>query len=254
MAILALICSMICVIPGLGLIAIILGISAAIGISNSRGRVGGLGLAITGIVLGLIFSMAWVGIGVISLKVSKGFETALIAPLNQGMTALEAGDYAGVRGILTPEANAAISDERLREFRDSYQGELGAYKSMPQGIVDYVTAFSQIAPLMQQHQAGQPRQNTMPSPASFDKGAALVMFVMDQNSMRPQKTPSGTTFGGFIRDIEIWTPSGTHLQLMPAPAPAIPAPKPVETQKSGEAPPAAPEAPKTPPEEKKSGG
>src|SRR5690349_14731093 len=72
LAILALICALICIIPGMGLLAAILGISAAIGISGSRGRVGGMGLAIAGIVLGLLFSMIWVGI-VLGSRQALGF-------------------------------------------------------------------------------------------------------------------------------------------------------------------------------------
>ncbi len=62
MAILSLVCGLVCVVPGIGVLATIFGITSLVGINRSRGRVGGTGLAITGIVLGLLFSMIWIGI------------------------------------------------------------------------------------------------------------------------------------------------------------------------------------------------
>ena len=61
LAVLSLILSLACCIPGLGLLGAGLGVGALIGISGSRGRVGGKGLAVAGIIVGILVSVAWVG-------------------------------------------------------------------------------------------------------------------------------------------------------------------------------------------------
>ena len=61
MAILSLVCSLICCIPGLGILGSLLGVFALIGIGGSRGRVGGKGLAISGIIIGILMTVIWIG-------------------------------------------------------------------------------------------------------------------------------------------------------------------------------------------------
>lgn len=57
MALFSLIFSLICFVPGAGLVGALLGIGGLVSIGKSRGRLTGKGLAITGLVLGLILSV-----------------------------------------------------------------------------------------------------------------------------------------------------------------------------------------------------
>src|SRR5262245_43405191 len=94
LAIISLILSLICIIPGFGLLGAIFGLAGLIGIMQSRGRVGGTGLAVAGMILGLLFSAVWIGVGLGMVKAGKFFQGQLMGPLNGAMTAIEAGDHA----------------------------------------------------------------------------------------------------------------------------------------------------------------
>ncbi len=90
LAILSLVCSLICLIPGTGVLAAIFGISALVGIRGSRGRVGGTGLAIAGLIVGLLFTMVWIGIVVGMNALMQEFTGKLVAPMNQAIISMDA--------------------------------------------------------------------------------------------------------------------------------------------------------------------
>lgn len=244
MAILSLICALICIIPGMGLLATILGISAAVGISGSRGRVGGMGLAIAGIVLGLLFSMLWVG-GFLGMRqVMSMFQSSLMAPLSQVMTAIDNGDTKNARAMFSPAANAAITDEQIKAFRDAYQAELGSFKGIPQGFMEFIMGYKDLGQVLQVYQG---RPGFIPTPGTFDKGPAAVVLVLDQSgSGKPPTTPQGS-FTIPILNILIIAPGGKTIELIPSgvpmivpPAKKIPPSTPVTPPPTPESPPPAP--------------
>ncbi|MCC6970917.1 MAG: DUF4190 domain-containing protein [Phycisphaerales bacterium] len=210
LAILSLVCSLICLIPGTGVLAAIFGISALIGIKGSRGRVGGTGLAIAGLIVGLLFTMIWVGLAIGATKMMQGFTSQFTGPMNQSIVALDTGDASRVRGMLTPEANAAITDQHINDFRAAYQAELGSFKGVPTDMIEFFSAYGTVAPMMQNLQG---RQNLMPVPGNFDKGAALLVLVMD-NTRQPTQGPDGN-INFPISNIVIYTASGKKFSIAP---------------------------------------
>lgn len=185
LAIISLILSLICIIPGAGVLAAIFGLAGIIGISQSRGRVGGMGLAIAGLALGLLFSALWIGAVVGASRFLRMVERAGIAPVAATMTAIDAGDPAAARAIFTPVLGSNVTDERLAAFREAYRAEVGAFKSIPQGLLDLIQAGQQAAPGFQAFGQAQ-MQNVIPFPAEFDKGWTVLMVEIPQQMKNGQ--------------------------------------------------------------------
>ena len=59
MAVLSLVCGIICCIPGLGIAAMIFGAAAMVAIGKSGGRLGGKMIAVIGMALGLLATIVW---------------------------------------------------------------------------------------------------------------------------------------------------------------------------------------------------
>lgn len=222
LAIISLILSLICIIPGAGLLGAIFGLAGIIGISQSRGRVGGMGLAIAGLALGLLFTAVWVGFGVGASKFFGMFRQAALAPITATMTAIEAGDRAGSRAALAPEIVSAVTDERLDAFRDAYRAELGSFIMMPQNVMEIWLGYRSAAPVLKG--AGN-FQNMIPFPAQFDKGWTIVAV-----EIRPDRgpAPSGQQDRLNILNIYVLTLDGrTRIALLEGgtpPPPPVPEP------------------------------
>src|SRR5690554_4311904 len=63
-AVLALISSLVCCIPGLGVLGVLLGLVGILSISRSNGRLTGMPAAIAGMALGVLVTVAWVALAV----------------------------------------------------------------------------------------------------------------------------------------------------------------------------------------------
>ncbi len=224
LAILALICAVICIIPGTGLLAVIFGISALVGINSSRGRVGGTGLAVSGLVLGLIVTMIWGALTFGGLQFLSYFSGPMMQPARQSLTAIDAGDFKNARTGFTPQAGAAVTDEQFQKFRTAYQAELGSFQNIPQGW-DLIAAYSQLKPILQQAQnqiQSQGNQQIIPVPAAFDKGIAVLLLHVNQQAAakaRPagKKPQIGDVFP--VENLVIVTPAGSVIELMPQSSP-----------------------------------
>jgi len=248
LAILALICAVICIIPGTGLLAIIFGISALVGINSSRGRVGGTGLAVSGLVLGLIVTMIWGAIAFGAVQFLNLFSGPMMQPARQSLTAIDAGDFKNARAALTVKSSAAVTDEQIQKFRSAYQSELGSFKDIPQNM-DLFGAYGQLGPIMQKAQA-QGINNAVPVPASFDKGTAVLLLVLDQQAMAQQRSSGKPPSMGDVFQVEnliLMTPSGSVIELLPqttpvlnqggtSKPPALPEPDGKDEEKDGDAP------------------
>jgi len=218
LAILSLVCSLICLIPGTGVLAAVFGISALIGIRGSRGRVGGTGLAIAGLIVGLLFTMVWIGIVVGANALMQEVAGKVVAPVNQAIIAMDAGDSSKLRETLTPDVNKAVTDQQIADFRSAYQAELGSCKGMPTQVWDFFSAYM---PLKAQMQPLQGRNDMIPLPVNFDKGPALVVLWIN--------APGGTVHVGPkgeeklpIKNVTIYTTTGKEFSLLPLESTLVP--------------------------------
>lgn len=218
LAILSLVCSLICLIPGTGVLAAIFGISALIGIKGSRGRVGGTGLAIAGLIVGLLFTMIWVGIAIGANKIMQEV-TGQVTQMNQALVAMDSGDNSKLRAVLVPEVGQTVTDQQISDFRSAYQAELGSFNGVPNGIVEFFSAYgpvqAQLAPL-------QGRNDMVPLPVNFDKGPSLVVLWI-QPGKGTHKLPDGSEVLPF-RNITVYTTSGKEFSLLPLESTLVPKP------------------------------
>lgn len=170
MAILSLVLGIVCV-PFFGVVAAVLGIAALFGISSSGGRVGGRGLAIAGIILGLLASMIWVGVYVGASKMSQFVNQAMVGPIDATMKAIEAGDFATAKANFVSPTLENIKDSDFEAFRAAYRAELGEYQSAPTGFLQFASEIGQMGQAMNQFQGG---SQMMPMPLTFSKDKALA--------------------------------------------------------------------------------
>ena len=122
LAITALIMGILSCIPGVGLLAILFG---ALGIGKAKDpRVGGKGLAIVGIVLGLLSIVAYAGVGYFGYW-GFGKLKAMAEPGAEFFKAVDAGDFTKAKQYATGN----ISDVDLAKARETMK-TMGEYKDM----------------------------------------------------------------------------------------------------------------------------
>jgi hypothetical protein len=228
LAILSLVFALICFIPGSGALAVIFGGAAVLFISTSNGRLRGMGLAITGIVLGLLFSLLWVFMVVGAAQAANTFSCQFVKPADTVMAAIQKGDYKTARTAFTPTADKVITDEMMADFAKRYQAEMGGYKNAPQTLWELIAAYGAVGNTMNGKQGN---QATLPVPGHFEKGTAIVLLYLDPAGM-PQSGSSGgnNAFQFPVANIGVMTPGGKEVWLVDqkdtdkllAPAPSIP--------------------------------
>jgi len=205
LAVASLVCSLICCLPAVPTIGMMLGAGAIVGITKSNGRVGGRGLAIAGVVVGLIMTVmqlfAFFGIVQFGKLIRSGFG----GPFESFAVAVEMRDFNTARAQLEPGLAQGLSDEELEAFRDTVVNTLGAYRSQPDSLLDWTMALSAQAQNMQRLQA---RGEGMPLTPTFDSGTVLAYMFFDSNLI----SPTGSVQGA-ITNIAIAMPDGTTLWL-----------------------------------------
>lgn len=219
LAILALICSLAICIPGLGVIGAVLGVAALVGIGASGGRVGGRGLAIGGIVVGVLISIAWVA-AAIGINQFGG----MISRFGNVVEYSIADDVPQARSTLTQAVSDEMSDDEIIAFGDTLEAEWGPYVGKPDDLIGYISAFSEFASnnsggsqpaLTSAQNAYGQSQAIIPVPLEFDNGTVLVAVIADQTSQQGSGLPS-------VRNAVAALPDGSVLWLLdPSRAPGL---------------------------------
>jgi hypothetical protein len=205
MAILSLVLSLICFIPGFGLIGAILGVTALLVIGGSQGRLSGRGLAVGGIIMGLLFTMIWGGIGIGAMRLGNYFNTGALQPVSVTIKAIDDGDYATAKAQFASPTKEALTDAEIEAFRTAYKAELGGYKASPTGLWDFMAQMGAAGQMMNRFQGS---QNLIPIPLTFEKGLGVLAVQVSQNGGGPGAINS-LPFTNF----ELITPSGKSIIL-----------------------------------------
>lgn len=157
--------------------AILLGVFGLVGISRSKGRVGGTGFGIAGILIGLLTLALWIGLifggGGAFNKLMGEFSKST----EQMFLDLQADNFDAARGSLISPAGDA-TDAELIAFREGYRNGLGDFVSKTDGIGDLFSGYMAVGELIQPYQ-GIP--GYVPLPMIFDSGYGLVIYVIDPN-------------------------------------------------------------------------
>src|SRR5262245_35170588 len=123
LAVASLIFGLLCCIPGSGLLGVILGGAGLIRIGQAEGRLSGRGLAMIGIVLGMLSTVLYAGV------VLGGLATMnRLTVYARVVESAQKGDAASVRAMLSPATAGALSDDAITEFGSRVTQEWGAYR------------------------------------------------------------------------------------------------------------------------------
>jgi hypothetical protein len=227
LAVSSLIFGLLCCLPGAGLIGVVLGGAGLIRISQSEGRLGGRALAFVGLALGLFGTALW-----LSIAVGGMYGLTRLAEYGTVIKDFQKPDLTAARGMLSPTASSALSDESAAAFKSALDAELGAYQRLPKGLAEWFTDYGRVGDAI--NRAGTSTQTgpkiQIPLPGHFDKGVALIMIYADG-------TATGSTGAAAVTNIAIHAPSGKIIWLIP-PEGGNGAKPPVETP----APPPTPDA------------
>ncbi|MBL8764692.1 MAG: hypothetical protein JNM07_10535 [Phycisphaerae bacterium] len=234
LAIFSLVLALICFLPGPGVLAAILGSASLFAITSAKGRLGGKGLAATGIVVGLLATVLWVGLAIGAVQFWRMTQKQFLAPANEIILAIESSNPDVVAKNFSPDMQPQVASY-IGAFRDSYKDELGKFQGIPQEFWDVIQSTGRAFSAPQQngrHASQEQMQNTVPFPGKFEKGTALVLIELDVT-----RGPSNTGRGfPYFRNIGIMTPTGKFTWLFPRVGHTPPPPNPTPT-------PAAPDAP-----------
>ena len=113
LALLSMVSSLICCIPGLSILGTFMGIGALISIGGSGGRVGGRGMAWTGVIVGILVSMLWLGVALGGASMWSSVK-GMLQQIGEKFVAIESGDYDTARQVLTTEAAPELK-QRARQ-------------------------------------------------------------------------------------------------------------------------------------------
>lgn len=177
----------------LGFIGLVLGVIGLM--RTSAVSVHGRGMAITGIILGLIGMVIGTGL-VIGITQGVGM---FVKPAEQSIVALGAGDTQAFRATLTPSLDQSVSDEQITAFRQSLQADYGSLVKAPTSVWDYFSMAAAGGPNMQAAQG----QGWIPVPAEFDSGTAVFLF----------QPPTGGSAGLLFDDVGYVRSDGTIVWL-----------------------------------------
>jgi hypothetical protein len=230
-AILSLVCSLICCIPGLGAVAAVLGGVALLRISGSNGRRSGVGLAIAGIVIGLLVTMGW---GFFAIGAMSVYEKAgkFFMPMIQTVAS---DDPAKMRAAVSPALAATATDADWKRFRDAIKGELGDVSTKNVNLIQIFKGYGEVGQLMQNKGNN---DNAIPLPLVGDKGKGVLLVHLPRNTTVRTPGANGPGSAGdevlsMCVNFSVILPSGKEEWLVPkdqmpgsprANPPALPAP------------------------------
>ncbi|MBL9031222.1 MAG: hypothetical protein JNM80_05895 [Phycisphaerae bacterium] len=219
LAVSSIVFSLLCCIPGFGLIGAILGGAGIVRISGSRGRLSGRTLAFFGLVLGLLGTVLWLALAIGAQRAGNAYMREVVQPALAATRAVEAKDFSPVRQLLDPKVAETLTDQDIAAFRDALLAEAGAIKGMPSKL-----NFEQIF--------NQPKGRTTPSgnavialplPVEFDKSQGMIILETKRPEAFWEVITSGGTLKGALQNFGVAI-KGKEFWLVPQPAPSSPAP------------------------------
>lgn len=230
LAIVALVLSLTICLSPLGLI---FGIIAMILIGSSGGRTKGKGLAIAAVLIGLVASVAVVGVIGGGVKMAMGQRSQVQEPVYAALRQLEAGDTTAFRALLAPALASNITDAEILAFRDAYVAECGAFQGEPRDFKSgfAIAGVASNQTLLQKVQTSTGKQ-PMPIGAVFSNGGGGIILVSDTIAGQTDFLFKSPTLKGTMVNIALALPNTSGVVLTdfigqnappanpPAPAPA----------------------------------
>lgn len=204
LAVLSLVFAILCLTAPLG---VVLGVGALASIQLSRGRKYGRGLAIAGIVIGLLFSSVLVGVLVGAASLTQSYARNVFKPGETLVRAIEARDWKSVRAVLEPGADGRLSDAQLESFADAVSARMGTFSGLDLSNWKWGTTGHTGG-------GGFDLKNAvpLPMPGNFANGSAVVMFLVDGREWS-EVVLSGRTMEKRVLNVVIMPDHGQPLLL-----------------------------------------
>ena len=193
LAVASLVCGLLCCIPGSGLIGTVLGAVGLVRIGQSEGRLAGRGMALVGIVLGLLGTLFYIGGTLGVMGVLNGLN--VYGDVARG---LDKGDHSAVRAMLSPSTAGSLTDEQIGAFAQRVRDEWGAFTGLPKGLPEWITAYGRIGEVANQARKSGPARLAMP--LNYERGTAAGVFVLDRDSTGPGGTATASNLAVSARD------------------------------------------------------
>ncbi len=206
-------------------------------IGKSEGRLSGKPLAITGLVLGLLFSGVWIAL---TLGASATWTTVRQSVM-PALTAFENADLSKVRPLMMSDVAGAVGDEQLLRFAAEIKQKLGRPEGLPANLLTvtqfyFSTMFGGTlpAPYLAQMSTQPPTALFLPVPVEFTNGRATVLLHLPPSG---RAQASSGKLQGLLRNVIIILADGTEIKLLPDDATSgKPAAKPAATPNSSDEP------------------
>ncbi|GIW74571.1 MAG: hypothetical protein KatS3mg103_1093 [Phycisphaerales bacterium] len=196
-----------CCVPGIGPLGLLLGVVALLMINASGGRKSGTGLAVAGIIIGLLAGV--VNLGFIWGMAWGGKQWAEMGVV---LVEIDDGDLPAVQGRLVSAQSQALTAERLEAFARSVRDDYGAQGEPPKALLDALSLIVEVGPSMQAAQAEAQKvyppndYGVIPLAMRYERGPVLFMLVVPK---------SGQASGVAYTNIGYLNRSGDLVWLLP---------------------------------------
>lgn len=239
LAVASLVFALLCLLPGTGAIAVVLGATALLVINASAGRLRGMGMAVAGVIIGTLTTLVWILILVGVVKALQLSNRNIFAPVGSAVVTLQSGTEDQFRAAL-PSGLKGATDEQIRAFRDAMRAELGEFQSAPTSILELARAWYEAG---EDFQSFRRMDDIMPMPATFEKGRGWLLLEWDPHAGAPTPASLPLVNVGFWSPAsgnEVWlldrkrvtrphgAAGGVNAPPIPAPPPPAPGPSPPE--------------------------
>jgi hypothetical protein len=235
LAVSSLIFGILCCIPGMGLIALVLGGAAMLAISRSDGRLTGRGLATAGLVLGLLGTIftAMVAMGTLQAQ-------AQVRYFGSSYTFIEQQDVNRLSNMLSPSAQQQLTPEELARFHSEVHASWGKFQGPTKGLGDLLQSLAAAAPHVEHRPRG--ADDFRPIPMKFEHGTVMAFIKVDPRQPGTRGSPA-------IDNIMILDTNNQPIWLFPpsGPVPRQPPPPPPSPAQPPEGEGRGPEAEEPPP-------
>ena len=209
----------------LGAIGALLGVIALATIGGSGGKTGGSGIAISGIVVGLLASLI-AGVMGFGAWTVLGYALKMGAPIEH----VANRDYEALRDSMIADVRPQVTDESIDAFAAAIESEHGKLVGLPDGMMDWFSGYTELDPSNPPDPASTPygNQGVIPLPIDHDNGKVLYWLVLDENNTGPNGLPLLRNLGVALTDDTLWLgplPGGTQvapeLEAPPADEPGV---------------------------------
>ncbi|MCB9845860.1 MAG: hypothetical protein H6811_07755 [Phycisphaeraceae bacterium] len=191
----------------IGFVGVVLGSLGMFKVYRANGRLRGTAVCAGGIALNIAFLI----LSLVSLTGMTKLASESADTVRAALQGVGAGDADAVRGVLTTEAGAAMTDDVLGAFRAHLAEAMGEFRRGPDSLAELDRAARAIPGARAALKRSMKDHPTLPAiPMWFEKQRAVVLVRFSQGSF----VSGGLVLRGSISDLGIVAEDGQEFWLM----------------------------------------